>query len=51
MKFGNLKKNKALLQRFLPYLRSEGYEFVGIDSLIYKDNFYIDVTGKQIKKS
>ena len=23
MKFGNLKKNKALLQRFLPYLRSE----------------------------
>lgn len=39
------------LPKIIETLQSEGYEFVSIDSLIYKDNFYIDVTGKQIKKS
>ena len=30
-------------------LKSRGYEFVTLSELIYKDNYYIDHTGKQIK--
>jgi len=32
-------------------LQNEGYEIVPISELIYKDNFYMDNTGKQIPKN
>ncbi len=39
------------LPRILEKLKSEGYEFVFISDLIYKDNYTIDNTGKQIKNT
>ena len=30
--------------------KKDGYEFVKINDLIYKKDYYIDNTGKQIKK-
>jgi len=38
------------LPRILEYLKAEGYEFVRISDLIYKDNYYINGEGKQIQK-
>jgi len=38
------------LPRILEYLKTQGYEFVKISDLIYKDNYYINGEGKQIKK-
>ncbi|MGH4124897.1 MAG: polysaccharide deacetylase family sporulation protein PdaB [Clostridium sp.] len=38
------------LPRILEYLKGEGYEFVKISDLIYKENYYINVEGKQIQK-
>ena len=38
------------LPRILEYFKAEGYEFVKISDLIYKDNYYINVEGKQIQK-
>ena len=35
------------LGRILKTLSEEGYEFVTVESLIYKSNYYIDHTGKQ----
>lgn len=37
------------LPNIIRELKADGYEFVKIDELIYKDNYYIDVTGKQIQ--
>lgn len=46
--------NAKYVSQFLPIilekLQAEGYEIVPISELIHKDNFYIDNTGKQIKK-
>ncbi|SCG82617.1 putative polysaccharide deacetylase pdaB [Proteiniborus sp. DW1] len=46
--------NAKYVSEFLPIilekLQAEGYEIVPISELIYKDNFYMDNTGKQIKK-
>lgn len=36
------------LPKIIEKLKSEGYEFVRISDLIYKDNFHLDHTGKQI---
>lgn len=38
------------LERIIVNLRAQGYEFVKISDLIYKDNYYIDNFGKQIPK-
>ncbi|MBU3189868.1 polysaccharide deacetylase family sporulation protein PdaB [Clostridium bowmanii] len=38
------------LPKILEYLKGEGYEFVKISDLIYKNNYYINGQGKQIKK-
>lgn len=38
------------LPRIIEYLKKESYEFVKVSDLIYKDNYYIDSTGKQISK-
>ncbi len=37
------------LPKILEYLKSEGYEFVKVSELIYKNNYYIDGFGKQFK--
>lgn len=46
--------NAKYVSEYLPIviekLQSEGYEIVPISELIYKDNFYIDNTGRQHKK-
>ena len=38
------------LPQMLCTLKNEGYEFVTVSDLIYKDNYYIDHTGMQIPK-
>lgn len=38
------------LPQLLCDLKNEGYEFVTVSDLIYKDNYYIDHTGMQIPK-
>jgi len=38
------------LPKILEYLKAQGYEFVKISDLIYKDNYYINALGKQIQK-
>jgi len=30
-------------------LREQGYELVPVSELIYKENYHLDVTGRQIK--
>ncbi|MPM84536.1 hypothetical protein SDC9_131609 [bioreactor metagenome] len=37
------------LPRIIETLQKENYQFVTVDNLIYKDNYKIDHTGKQIK--
>ena len=39
------------LDRILTELAKQGYSFVSVEDLIYKDNFYIDHTGKQCKNA
>ena len=47
----NGAKNTAkALPQLLCDLKNEGYEFVTVSDLIYKDNYYIDHTGMQIPK-
>lgn len=46
----NAKYVAEYLPLVLEKLKAEGYEIVPISELIYKDNFYIDHTGKQIKR-
>lgn len=45
--------NAKYISQYLPIvierLQEQGYEIVPISELIYKDNFYMDSTGKQIK--
>jgi polysaccharide deacetylase family sporulation protein PdaB len=38
------------LPKVLEYLKAQGYEFVKISDLIYKNNYYINESGKQIQK-
>lgn len=48
--FHNAAKNTPeALPKILEKLKKDGYEFVKINEMIYKDNYYIDNTGKQIK--
>ncbi len=49
--FHNAAKNTpAALPGILEDLKGKGYSFVLIEDLIYRDNYYIDHTGKQILK-
>ncbi len=48
--FHNAAKNTPeALPKILEKLKNDGYKFVKINDMIYKDNYYIDNTGKQIK--
>lgn len=40
----------AALEMLLPKLAEQGYSFKTVGELIYKDNYYIDHSGRQIKK-
>ncbi len=44
------KNTAQALDKILSQLSSEGYQFVTVDELIYKENYYIDHTGKQMIK-
>lgn len=46
----NAKYVTEYLPIILQKLKDEGYEIVPISQLIYKDNYYIDNTGKQIQR-
>ena len=47
--FHNGVENTAeALDRILTELRKQGFSFVSVNDLIYKDNYYLDHTGKQI---
>lgn len=47
--FHNGVENTAeALDRILTELKKQGYSFVSVNDLIYKDNYYLDHTGKQI---
>lgn len=44
------KYTPETLPRVLETLQKDGYTFVKVSDLIYKDNYYIDASGKQIPK-
>jgi len=46
----NAKYTTKALPLILDHLLKEGYEFVPISELIYKEDYYIDHTGRQKKK-
>lgn len=43
------KYTAKALDEMITKLKEKGYEFVPISELIYKDNYHMDVTGRQIK--
>jgi polysaccharide deacetylase family sporulation protein PdaB len=45
----NAKYTPENLPRIIEKLQSEGYKFVKVGDLIYKDNYHIDYEGKQIQ--
>ena len=47
----DLENTTAALPEILSELRSQGYSFVTVNELIYKDNYTIDATGKQLPVS
>lgn len=50
--FHNGVENTApALDIILTELATQGYSFVSVEDLIYKDNFYLDHTGKQCKNA
>jgi peptidoglycan-N-acetylglucosamine deacetylase len=44
------KYTPQTLTRVLEYFKAQGYQFVKVSDLIYKDNYYINGQGKQIQK-
>lgn len=44
------KYTPKTLPQIIEKLQNDGYSFVKVSDLIYKDNFYIDASGKQIAK-
>jgi peptidoglycan-N-acetylglucosamine deacetylase len=44
------KHTPGNLPRIIEYLKKQGYSFVTVSELIYKDNYRLDSTGKQIYK-
>ena len=47
----NAKYTAEALERLITGLKEKGYEIVPVSDLIYKDDYHMDVTGKQIKNS
>lgn len=45
-----VENTAAALDKTLTELEKKGYSFVSVDELIYKDNYYLDHTGRQHKK-
>ncbi len=45
------KNTAAALEMVLPVLKEQGYIFKPVSELIYKENFYIDHSGRQITKT
>lgn len=43
------KYTAEALEAVITGLQEKGYEIVPISELIYKDNYHMDVTGRQIK--
>lgn len=39
------------LPKIIEYFQKNGYEFVKVGDLIYKDNYYLDYSGKQFKNN
>lgn len=46
----DLPETPVALRRILSELRAQGYSFVPVSELIYRDNFKLDHTGRQMKK-
>lgn len=46
----NAKYTPENLPKILEFLRGQGYKFVKVSDLIYKSDYYIDYSGKQIQK-
>lgn len=44
----NAKFTPENLPKIIEKLQKEGYKFVKVGDLIYKDNFYLDLNGKQV---
>ncbi len=42
---------KKEIENVLTELSKQGYSFVSVNDLIYKDNYYLDHTGKQHKNT
>ena len=38
------------LEKILQYFKNQGYQFVTVSDLIYKNNYYINEAGNQIQK-
>ena len=43
------KYTAQALPKIIEGLRAKGYELVPISELIYRDNYHLDVTGRQIQ--
>ena len=43
------KYTAEALEAVITGLQEKGYEIVSVSELIYKDNYHMDVTGRQIK--
>lgn len=43
------KCTKQALKQIIRNIKAKGYEFVSVSRLIYRSNYRIDPTGKQIK--
>lgn len=46
----NAKYTPENLPKIIEKLKGEGYSFIKVSELIYNDNYYLDSTGRQIKK-
>jgi peptidoglycan-N-acetylglucosamine deacetylase len=46
----NARYTPRTLPQIIEKLQNEGYDFVKVSDLIYKDNYYLDASGRQIKK-
>jgi peptidoglycan/xylan/chitin deacetylase (PgdA/CDA1 family) len=44
------KYTAQALPKIIEGLRAKGYELVPISELIYRDNYHLNVTGRQIKE-
>jgi peptidoglycan/xylan/chitin deacetylase (PgdA/CDA1 family) len=43
----NAEQTPKILDRLIKDIKKQGYQFVMVSEMIYKDNYFIDHTGKQ----